>query len=108
MWEKFTNWLASWWEAIKDFFKAFLNTYLDMLKDFYYWIFETVIDIALTFFDQIVDGESWDLSQYITALPPEILQGLGALGFGNCMAVIGFALLVRFLMGLVPFIRLGR
>jgi len=102
------QWFKDSWEAFVNFLKAFLNTLLDMLKDLFFWIFEQVITLAVTLFDQITDGESWDLSQFITQLPPAFTQTLGALGFGNCMAVLGLALLIRFMMGLIPFVRVGR
>lgn len=102
------QWFKDSWEAFVNFFKALLNTWFDMLKDFWFWVFEQVINLTMQLFNQITDGSSWDLAQYITALPSEVTQTLGALGFGNCMVVLGFALLVRFMLGLIPFVRVGR
>lgn len=106
--EKFAEWLLTWWEAFEKLMDAFTLTFFDLLKDFFFWIMEAVIVAAIEFFNQITDGTSWDLSQYITALPSEVTQVMGALGFGNALAIVGSALLIRFLMGLVPLIRLGR
>lgn len=105
---EFAEWLKSWWEAFEKLMDAFTLTLFDLLKDAFIWIFKSVVDLAIDFFNQITDGASWDLSQYITALPPEVTQVMGALGLGNAMGIIASALLIRFLMGLVPFIRLGR
>lgn len=72
------------------------------------WIFEQVLNIAIAALNSIpFDGEMFNPGTYIAALPPEMTNILGLIRLGECLAIIGSAILIRIILQLIPFTRLG-
>lgn len=96
------------WSLITDFFKSVMLTLFDVLKDIVFWIFEQFFDLiiyALSGLDSLV--QLIDITSLVSGLPDEVTNMMGLLGLGHCIGVIGIAIIIRILLQLIPFTRLG-
>ena len=110
--ESESNGLLQWFEDrfndLLDFLYSLLLTLLDMLKDLFFWIIEQLLDLTLLIIsglDSFFSG--LDVAQYINALPPEVQYFASAVGLSQAMGMIIIAITIRFLLQLIPFVRLG-
>lgn len=72
------------------------------------WLFEQMLDIAITVLNSIsFDSATFNPGSYVSALPAELVNVLGLLRVGECIAIIAAACVVKLLLQLVPFTRLG-
>lgn len=72
------------------------------------WLFEQVLDVAISALNSIsFNSQTFNPSTYISALPAEIGNMLGLLRIGECFAIIAAAVILKLLLQLVPFTRLG-
>lgn len=72
------------------------------------WIFEQVLDVAISALNSITfSSETFNPSTYIAALPVEIGNMLALLRVGECFTIIAAAVVLKLLLQLVPFTRLG-
>lgn len=101
------EWFIESWESIKDFFKSCINTTLDMLKDLFYFIFETVMDVGIELLNGIGLLLNFDPQTYFSAIPANVANILGLIGLGECLAIISSAIVVRIMLQMIPFVRLG-
>ena len=102
-----SDFIKSMWTAFTDLLKSLLLTLWDMLADFFCLIFEMVFDFVL----YILDGffsmfASLNIIQYIS-FPSDVSNIIGLIGLGQCMSFVVTALTIRFLLQLIPFVRLG-
>lgn len=100
--------MSDWWLAFKEWAKQFLITILDMLKDFFFWIFEQLLGLVLL----ILQGmgslfDALNVAQYFSAIPPGVQWVMAQTGFGTAMGMITAAIVIRILLQLIPFTRLG-
>lgn len=80
-----------------------------MLKDVFLWCFEQILSLAKTVLDGITGFDSI-VAQAATiwaGVPPEVTAVLQAIGLGTAFAIIATAILIRFALQLIPFVRLG-
>lgn len=72
------------------------------------WLFEQVLDIVIAALNTLdFDADLFNPSNYISVLPQEIGNMLALLRLGECFAIIAGAVVLRLLLQLVPFTRLG-
>lgn len=72
------------------------------------WFFEQLLDIVISVLNSInVDFELFNPAQYVSALPPEVVNMVGYLRVGESLAIILAAILVKVSLQLIPFTRLG-
>lgn len=72
------------------------------------WLFDQVLGIVISVLNSFeYSMELFDPSPYLSGLPPDLLNMMGLLHFGEALAIIGSACILRILMQLVPFTRLG-
>lgn len=72
------------------------------------WIFEQVLTIAIAALDSIPwNAEVFNPGSYISALPPEVTNIMGLLRLGECVAIIAAAVILKIILQLIPFTRLG-
>ena len=78
------------------------------MEDISIYIFESFMNISVLAV-QGLDGlfSGLDIAQYINALPPEATYYASALGLSQAMAMIIISITIRFLLQLIPFVRLG-
>lgn len=72
------------------------------------WIFDQVLQIATSVLNSISINQSlFDPSPYLSALPDPIVNMIGLLHLGDCLAIIAGAVILKITLQLVPFTRLG-
>jgi hypothetical protein len=107
--------LAAWfWAQIKRalvwigdlFTDAFLALW-DFFIDGVCWCVDKLLDLAVSAVAGLSTGIFTDAAQTFQLIPQEILQILGLLGVGQCIAIITAAILIRLVLQLIPFVRLG-
>lgn len=87
--------------------KSLALTIYDILKDAFLFVFDTVLTLAVSIVQAVSIPASWNPAQYITALPSSVVNMLGLIGLGECLTIITAAILIRFTLQLIPFVRLG-
>jgi hypothetical protein len=95
-------------DTIKDFLYRLVLTIYDIQKDLFLWIFEQVSTGVI----YLVDGlgylfDGLNITQYISAIPPQTAYIMNLIGFGEAMGMIITSLTIRMLLQLIPFTRLG-
>lgn len=96
--------VVSW---IGELFVKCWEAVWDLVRDAACWPFEQVMKIVTAAIEEV---DLSGITQYTSQagdLPAEILNILGLLGAGTCIAIIGGAIVVRLLLQLIPFTRLG-
>lgn len=102
------DWLAQKWVEMQQFFYSLLLTIGTLLKDLFIFIYESFLNISVltvSALDGLFDG--LDIAQHFSSLPPEVTYYASALGLSQAMSMIIISITIRFLLQLIPFIRLG-
>lgn len=86
--------------------KAVFTSVWDMFDDAFCWVVDKLLSVAVSLVGS-VDTSGVSLPGSWQSLPSEVLNIMGLLGFGQCMAIITAALTIRFGLQLIPFVRLG-
>lgn len=104
-------------QAIIDTIVAFGNWILGLVKALITAVWDFVIDVVCFVLDQILSfvvtllgGVNVGPLEQIGAwagLPPELINMIGLIGLGQCMAIIAAAIAIRLTLQLIPFVRLG-
>ena len=104
-----SNFITGLWDELKDFFMTALVTMQDMIKDVFFWVFETLMDFGIYVLNSVSGILEFDFNpgQYITALPPEVVEIIGVIRLGECMAIIVGAIVIKVTLQMIPFTRLG-
>jgi len=94
-------------QFIIDVVKKLITSFFTMLKDLFIWILKQLFDLVISVLN------AFDLSSVQNAiagygtLPADIVNILGLCGVGDALAIIVGAIIIRFLLQLIPFVRLG-
>lgn len=107
MWQDFVDFLYSLFIALFQKLESVVFTIFDMLKDFFFWLVDTLLTFAISLLNAISFPVTWNPSQYISALPPEVKNMLGLIGLQEAFSIIVSAILIRLALQLIPFVRLG-
>lgn len=80
----------------------------DLGKDLLCW----VLDEAFTLVEYVLnsipaDFGQFDPTQYFAGLPPQLINAASYIHLPQALAIIVSALVVRFFLQLIPFVRLG-
>lgn len=97
---------------------AFASWFADCFTQVFKDLWEVVIDLWSWPFDQMMQvviaaAGAFDTSAITGSvagwgqLPAELLNVLGLLGVGTALTIIGAAIVIRFGLQLIPFVRLG-
>lgn len=102
------DWVRDLWDSLVNFLWSLLLSIFDALKDLFIWLFSMIMDLVIFIIDGLGSGLSaLDITQYITALPDETRQILLLTGVSDALVILTSALLIRLLLQLIPFVRLG-
>lgn len=88
------------------FFAALLKDFLTLLKDLFFWVMKTGLDLilwVLDFFASFFDSLP-SFSQYIGALPPELINMLGLIRIPEAIGIVIGALIIRTVLRFIPII----
>ncbi len=102
------DWLVDRWNDFLDITYRLVLTVFDALKDLLFWLVESLFDLVIF----VIDGmgsmfNGLDFTQYINALPPDTKQMLALTGISDAMTMVVACILIRILLQLIPFVRLG-
>ena len=106
-WETVRQWVEKVWEWGVDLVKALVNTLYDMLFDVFLRIVDAVLTVVVGVIGGIGELISWNPAEYIGDLPSEVSNMIGLIGLGEATTIIIGAIIIRLLLQLIPFTRLG-
>lgn len=102
------NWFAQKWNELIDYLYQIFTSAVAFLKDFLWWVLDMLYGAVIMILDglgALFDG--LNPLQYISAIPPETQYYMQICGFNESMSMIVTALIIRMLLQLIPFVRLG-
>lgn len=79
----------------------------DVIKDAFSWLFEQCLEVAIAGIGLIDVSVVQQASSWWSAVPADVLNILGLIGFGEALALIFAAIMIRMTLQLIPFTRLG-
>lgn len=101
-------------DAIACYITWFGLAFAQFFVDAYEWLSDSVVSILQLGVDYVIDViSSWDVTPILDAtsywnyLPSTAINVLGAIGLHYAMSIVISALLIRFVLQLIPFVRLG-
>lgn len=72
------------------------------------WLFEQVLLLTVSILNGLnLDFSAFNPGAYVTAMPPELVQGLGLMRVPEAIAMILGSVVIRVTLQLIPFTRLG-
>jgi len=109
--EDFINWISQFLaDALQWFFDLIKTVFLvlwDMLVDLFCFIVEMVFTALNALLALVPVPSNWSPQTYVNSLPVEVLQMMSAVGLTQAVGIIVVAIGIRFLLQLIPFVRLG-
>lgn len=102
------TWLSQRWNDFLNLCLSVLLSVWDMTIDLLCFIFEIIFSLVVS----LVDGlggvfSSFSLLQYLSVLPDDMINVMALIGINEVSSIIVSALIVRFVLQLIPFVRLG-
>ncbi|PRQ64508.1 DUF2523 family protein [Vibrio mediterranei] len=102
------DWVVSLFNTFVEFLGRLINTLVVMLTN----LGLGGVDVLLTFVISLINGlgsllSPIDLKPYLSMLPAEAIDIMSLVGFPQAITMIISAVSVRFLLQLIPFVRLG-
>jgi len=79
----------------------------DLLRDLFCWVFDEMLTVAGNQLSQLDTSSLESASTAWGSLPGEVVNILGLLGVGDALAIIAAAIMIRLVLQLIPFTRLG-
>ena len=76
-----------------------------MWTDLFCWVFEGILGIATAALDAI--DIPFNPQTYYSLVPPDVANMLGVIGITQAFTIIVGALVVRFILQTIPFVRWG-
>ena len=91
-----------------NYLKEIFTALLDFIIDLIFIVFDAIVDLVFGFFDSLfADSGIIDLSGLVSQLPPIIPEIWAVLHLGECISIIISALIIRFMLQMIPFVRFG-
>ncbi|MGR5298812.1 DUF2523 family protein [Vibrio mediterranei] len=102
------DWVVSLFNTFIELLARLVNSLVVLLTN----LGLGAVDVLLTFVVSLINGlgsllSPIDLKPYIKMLPAEAIDIMSLVGFPQAMTMIISAISVRFLLQLIPFVRLG-
>jgi hypothetical protein len=99
--KKFVD-LASWFLGV---FKQIFIDIWNVVTDMFCWVLDSALSLASSILSAI--NVPFDPGTYYSMIPAEMANVLGLIGIPQALAMIVAALIIRFTLQLIPFVRLG-
>lgn len=100
-------------DGLIDWFFELIPRLIDamvaMYKDMFLWCLEQLLSLAKSVLDGIT-GFDDIIAQAATiwaGVPPEVMTVVQAIGLGTALTIITGAIMIRLVLQLIPFVRLG-
>lgn len=90
--------------------QAFAQVFIDLFEvvtDLGVFLFDAAGDIVVNFINGLDMTEYLELTAIWNTLPPQAIQTIAAIGLHQAVGVIITAIVIRFVLQLIPFVRLG-
>lgn len=94
------SWIGGFWVAI---FVAIWSVCTDAFS----WLFDQVLQVAISAIGAIDVSSVSQYTSYLGAIPADLENGLELLGVGTALEMIAGAIVIRMVLQLIPFTRLG-
>lgn len=94
----FASWLL---QVVSRVFADLWNIFTDL----FCWAFDSILGIAIAALSAI--SVPFNPQTYYALIPPGTVQMLGAIGVTQALSIIVAALVVRFILQTIPFVRWG-
>lgn len=94
----FASWLASVFNQI------FVDLW-NIVTDLFCWLFEGILQLAASALDAI--DIPFNPATYYAMIPPDVGNMLGVIGIPQALSIIVAALVIRFTLQTIPFVRWG-
>jgi len=102
------EWLSAIPQWFYDLFKNAFLTLFDLLYDLVCYILDMLLKAILALIQELPIPEGiFNANQYLAGAPADFLNMLVAIRIPEAFAIIVSALIIRFLCGLIPIIRVG-
>lgn len=86
---------------------AFVGLWL-LGTDLAAWVFEQVLNLVISILGSFnLSFDFLNVAQYIPALPDDVVNIMGLLGIGQALGIIFSAIVIKLVLQLIPFTRLG-
>jgi hypothetical protein len=103
---KFTA-VASW---VGSLFVAVFSSFWLLITDFFCFMLEACFKLVQVVLNSLPGPDSFTLfnpAQYISGLPPDLVNMIGLCRVGECLAILLAAILIKLTLQIIPFTRLG-
>lgn len=104
-------------EAIWNAITGFADWLLGLIKKAFEAVWDLLVDGVCFVLDKVLqwgvdlvsalDVSKLQVGNLWSSLPADVLNIIGLIGLGDCMLIIGAAIVVRLTLQLIPFTRLG-
>lgn len=96
--------IVSWFSALAV---AVFVSLWDIFKDVFSWLFEQCLTVATTAVSSLnLSGITASITGY-GSIPANVMLVMSSIGLGQALSIISAALVIRFTLQLIPFVRLG-
>lgn len=101
--------IIEFFEGLADFVIGCFLSLFYLLRDVFCYVFDSLGELGYSIIDNaFADVDYFDLASYLNDLHPDIISILQIVDFGYCFSIILGAYLIKFVMGLIPFLGIGR
>lgn len=107
MFEKVGQWFRDSWEGVKEFVRQYYNSVFDMLKEVLYWLFDSMMDVSIVAMNSLGAMLDFNPADYFAVIPAEVANIIGLIGLAEALTMITVSIVIRMLLQLIPFVRLG-
>ncbi len=100
--DQFVDWF---FELFPRMFKAALT----LCQDVFLWCFEQCLSLAKSALDGItgLDTMAAEAAKTWALVPPDVITVMQSIGLGTALGIITAAIVIRLVLQLIPFVRLG-
>jgi len=102
------DWIIDLFNKLLVFLYQCLLSLIEMLKDVVIWALTGCLEAAKLLLKGALSMlEPVDMSQYLSDIPSGVAWTLGQIGIPQCLGIILTAIVIRLILQLIPFTRLG-
>lgn len=89
-----------------SFTQVFVDAF-ELVTDLGVFLFDAAGDIVVDFINSLDMTQFLEITSIWNTLPPQAIQVIAAIGLHQAVGIIIAAIVIRFILQLIPFVRLG-
>ena len=102
------DWFSERWNDFLNLWLSFTYTLYDMTIDLVSFLFDSVFTFCVAIVSTLSGAfSSFGVLQYLSVLPDDMLNVMALVGVNEVSVIIVSAVTARFILQLIPFVRLG-